>query len=105
MTSTGLLLYGLAVAGGPMFRDALRAQGAPGIAALDRLSAGRGTARDQLSARTQRVLTRSAAGQPATESAVLREILAEPDSSARNLLTKLGIDPDRLLAAINRPGA
>jgi hypothetical protein len=98
--STSMLLYGFAVAGGDVFQDALRAQGTAGVAALDQLFPMRRTNQNRFSSRTRRALQRStgqADGQ-VDVAAVLREILAEPTSSARELLVTLRVDPDRLRA-------
>lgn len=98
--STGLLLYGLAIAGGGVFREGLRAQGEPGAAALDKLSMASGTRRTRFSSRTRRALQRLAAAdptQPVDEAAILRELLSDPASSARQTLAQLSVDVDALL--------
>lgn len=98
--STGLLLYGLAIAGGGVLRDGLRAQGDPGAAALEKLSMSSGTRRSRFSSRTRRALQRLAAAdptQPVDEAAVLRELLSDPSSSARQTLAQLSVDVDALL--------
>jgi CHAT domain-containing protein len=98
--STSMLLYGFAVTGGEVFRDALRGQGSTGVAALDQLFPMRRTNQNRFSSRTRRALQRSSTGQADGQvdvAAVLREILSEPTSSARELLVTLRVDPDRLL--------
>lgn len=103
--STSMLLYGFAVAGCEPFRAALLEQGNAGTAALDELSLTNATSRKHFSSRTRRVLRESSAARPDAQvdaSSVLREILSEQTSSARNLLTKLGIDADRLLTTITK---
>jgi hypothetical protein len=92
--STSMLLYGLAVVDSALFQDALREQGDAGVAALRRLSLAAETHGSRFSPRTLRALERAAIdGEPA----LLREILSEPKSSARELLRRLDVDPDRLL--------
>lgn len=98
--STGMLLYGLAIAGGGVLRDGLRAQGEPGAVALDKLSMASGVRRSLFSSRTRRALQRLAAAdptQPVDEAAILRELLTDPSSSARRTLAKLSVDVDALL--------
>ncbi|HEY2791080.1 MAG TPA: CHAT domain-containing protein, partial [Micromonosporaceae bacterium] len=73
--STSLLLYGFALAGGDVFRNALQDQGNAGVAALDQLSPARRTNQNRFSSRTRRALARStgrADGQ-VDPAAVLRE--------------------------------
>jgi hypothetical protein len=99
--STGMLLYGLGVANNELFAQRLRAQGEPGIAALDKLSLSSETRAKRFSPRTLRALERAVeqhnSGGPIADAAILAALLAEDTSTARQLLIKLGVDPDGLL--------
>ena len=58
------------------------------------------THRHRFSPRTRRALERTAArvaDGKVRDSAILPEILAEQSSTARQLLVRLGVDPDQLL--------
>lgn len=92
--SSGMVLYGLAIAGGGVFRERLRAQGEAGRAALDQLSATSGTRRSRFSSRTRRALRRLVTdpSQPLDEADLLAELLSDPESSAGRMLAKLGVD-------------
>jgi CHAT domain/Clp amino terminal domain, pathogenicity island component len=95
--STSMLLCGLAVADSARLREALHEQGAVGVAALRQLTLSAATHGKHFSSRTLRALERAAGGaEPVDDEALLREILSEPDSSARILLQRLGVDADRL---------
>lgn len=95
--STSMLLCGLAVADSARLREALHEQGAVGVAALRQLTLSAATHGKHFSSRTLRALERAASGaEPVDDEALLREILSEPDSSARILLQRLGVDADRL---------
>ena len=98
--STGMLLYGLGVANNEFFAQRLRAQGEAGIAALDKLSLAGETRANRFSPRTLRALERAveqASSGPITDAAILAALLAEDTSTARQLLIKLGVDPNGLL--------
>jgi hypothetical protein len=102
--STSMLLCGLAFAESGRLRDSLRAQGDAGVVALDRLTQMAATNRNRFSSRTLRALERAAAGgSPVDDEALLREILSEPDSSARTMLERLGVRVDQLVDG--KPGA
>jgi hypothetical protein len=95
--STGLLLYGLAAAGGGVLRDALDRQGEAGSAAIEALTPARRIRRNRFSARSRKLLLAALAdGEPLDEATVLRHLLSEP-STARTLLTRAGIDIPTLL--------
>lgn len=98
--STGMLLYGLGIANNEHFGDLMRAQGEAGSRALAKLSLMTETKADRFSPRTRQALERAATGDAdgkVRDAALLPEILAEQTSSARQLLSHLGVDPDKLL--------
>lgn len=99
--STGMLLYGLGVANNELFAQRMRAQGEAGIAALEKLSLAGETRAKRFSPRTLRALEGAvgkASGGPIPDAAILAALLAEETSTARQLLIKLGVDPDGLLS-------
>lgn len=105
--SSGLLLYGLGIANNEFFGDRMRAQGKAGIAALAQLSLSRDITANRFSPRTRRALERAAADANADhvqDATVLREILLEEHSSARQLLIRLGVDPHLLLRGVEESG-
>lgn len=104
VVSTNMLLLAFAVVENEALRDALVEQGQNGAAVLQRISSSVKMRRPQFSSRTRRALAR-AAGEKSREiddAAVLRELLAEENSTARTLLARLGIDPDRISRALSR---
>jgi hypothetical protein len=79
----------------------MRAQGEAGIAALEKLSLAGETRAKRFSPRTLRALESAvgkASGGPIPDTAILAALLAEETSTARQLLIKLGVDPDGLLS-------
>jgi hypothetical protein len=105
--SSGLLLYGFAIANNGFFGDRMRAQGKAGVAALAQLSLSNDITASRFSPRTRRVLDRAAGPTNADQiqdAAVLREILVEENSSARQLLIRLGVDPTLLLRDVDESG-
>lgn len=103
--STGMLLYGLGIANNALFVERMRAQGEAGAAALRQLSLLSETDVRRFSPRTIRALERAvgrAATGPIPDAAILTELIAEPTSTARQLLVRFGIDPDRLLDETDR---
>jgi hypothetical protein len=103
LISTSMLLYGLAVADSALLAKSLRAQGDKGAAVFDRLSLSRETQWNQFSPRTRRALENAVTGTETGlvgDAVILPEILGEKTSSVREFLTRLGVDPDLLLAGI-----
>ncbi|MFF3573713.1 CHAT domain-containing protein [Nocardia jiangxiensis] len=95
--SSGLLLYGFAAVGGALY-DALELQDDAGKAAIESLTPARRTRQNRFSPRLRKTLLAALEnGQRLDESAVLRQMLSEP-SSAREILTRAGVDITRLLA-------
>jgi hypothetical protein len=98
--STGMLVYGLGIANNAFFLDRMRAQGEAGAVTLEKLSLLSETNVRRFSPRTIRALERAvgrAAEGPIPDAAILAELIAEQTSTARQLLVRFGIDPDRLL--------
>jgi hypothetical protein len=106
--STSMVLYGLGVADSQALREALREQGDVGAAAFERLSMSADTQWRRFSPRTLRALER-AASKPETntlrDSDVLPEIISDKSSTARIMLGRLGVDPDRLCHREHQDGA
>ncbi|MFD8566497.1 CHAT domain-containing protein [Streptomyces sp. NPDC059639] len=107
--STSLMLQAFAVAGSDVLRGALAEQGEEGLEAYRRMTRfGRprpgefyGRTRDKL----ERLTARAAeTGTSVGEEALLLELLADDDSTARKLLLKLGVEPELLIQAL-RDGA
>ncbi|WP_353944153.1 CHAT domain-containing protein [Streptomyces sp. HUAS MG91] len=103
--STSLLLQAFAVAGSDVLRGALAEQGEEGREAYRRMARlGRprpsefyGRTRDKL----ERLTSQAAeTGTPVGEEALLIELLADEDSTARKLLHKLGVEPELLIQAL-----
>jgi hypothetical protein len=96
--SSGLLLYGLAAAGGGALYDALERQGDAGKAAIESLTPARRTRQNRFSPRLRKTLLAALEdGQRLDQATVLRQLLSEP-SAAREMLTRAGVDVTRLLA-------
>lgn len=105
--STSMLVYGLGVANSEFFGNMMRAQGEAGDTALAQLSLLSATTMNRFSTRTRKVLERAMARTEdgtVRDSTVLPEILAEQTSSARQLLKRLGVDPDQLLRSQQASG-
>jgi len=102
--STSALLVGFGITDNPVLRESLE-QGMADASVIRRLASPADVHRERVSVRTRRVLERAAAaaGSTVSDAAVLREILSEPDSSARALLDRLKVDPDRLLSTLPQP--
>ncbi|MEV6907222.1 CHAT domain-containing protein [Amycolatopsis sp. NPDC051071] len=96
--STALLLCGFVVAGGDAVRTALERQGDAGAAVMESLVPKRRTRRNRFSPRTRQALL-DALGEQETldEATVLRHLLADSVSSAREVLRRSSVDPDRLV--------
>lgn len=98
--STGMLMYGLGVANNEHFGNLLRAQGQSGITALTQLSLITETRANRFSPRTRQALERAAERTTSgkiQDSTILPELLAEQNSSAWQVLTRLGVDPRLIL--------
>ncbi|WP_067489627.1 CHAT domain-containing protein [Actinomadura hibisca] len=99
------VLLGFAMTGSAVLRDALAEQGETGETALRGLGPSAEPRRSAFSKRTltalERARTESADGRIG-EAAVLRALLADPSSAARELLTKLGVDGEALIEALRR---
>ncbi|MGH3828973.1 MAG: CHAT domain-containing protein [Pseudonocardiaceae bacterium] len=96
--TTALLLYGFAVAGGGTLHRALERQGEAGAAVIESLTPKRRIRHNRFSPRARKALLRVIADQQhLDEATVLRHLLADPTSSAREILTRSSIDPDHLV--------
>jgi hypothetical protein len=108
VVGTNLLLTAFALAGSPALRAALSAQGPVGDAAFARLASQTRISDRHLSPRVQSALHRAGAapGLGATtvgqagDAAVLRELLTDFQSTARQLLSTLNVDPDEVLRSL-----
>ncbi|QUQ67106.1 CHAT domain-containing protein [Kutzneria sp. CA-103260] len=97
--SSGLLLYGFAAAGGGALRGALDRQGDAGAAAIESLTPARRTRENRFSPRLRKILLAALEDrQRLDEAAVLRHLVAEPSSSAREVLTRSSVDIARLVS-------
>jgi hypothetical protein len=100
VVGTNLLMTAFAVAGSTALWNALADQGPAGEAAFARLSSPAKISGRHFSPRTLDALRRAvgrAAGEPLDDAAILRELLADPNSTARELLSRQNIDPGQVL--------
>ncbi|MBO1334968.1 CHAT domain-containing protein [Streptomyces sp. VRA16 Mangrove soil] len=103
--STSLLLQAFAVAGSEVLRGALAEQGEEGLAAYRRMARLGRPRPSEFYARTRDKLERLTAqatenGALVGEEALLAELLADEDSTARKMLIKLGVEPELLIQAL-----
>lgn len=99
---TYLLLQAFGVTGSEVLREALAEQGEAGVTAFRKLSAlGRPKARE-FSSRTLAALEHGDldAEEPVGEEAVLISLLTDGDSSAREILQQLGVQPELVIQAL-----
>jgi hypothetical protein len=99
------LLQGFALAGSPVLRRALEAQGEAGRRAAHALFSP-GPRRRDFSRRSLAAIEQAQPdrpGEPVGEAAILRGLLADEDAAARVLLERLGVDPDRLIRDLRPP--
>ncbi|WP_410597489.1 CHAT domain-containing protein [Amycolatopsis sp. lyj-23] len=95
--TTALLLCGFVVAGGDALRTAFERQGAA-EAVMESLVPKRRTRRNRFSPGTRQALVRALDEQKTLDEAtVLRHLLAGSVSSAREILRRSSVDPDRLV--------
>lgn len=101
--STYLLLFAFAVVGSQPLHNALAEQGQHGEKAFRKLSTALKIP-TRLTKRTRSMLerVRQSGDDPPGEAEVLCALLAQDDSSARQVLASLGVDPDLLLEALRR---
>ncbi|MCX4979553.1 CHAT domain-containing protein [Streptomyces sp. NBC_00620] len=108
--STYTLLLAFGAMGSEVLRRGMHEQGATGERAFRQLSGMLTPRRRDLSPRVHDVLDqarrRSAAGRTSSgrvgEAAILLALLEDEESSARELMRKLGIDPEQLIQALGR---
>ncbi|MFC9974790.1 CHAT domain-containing protein [Spirillospora sp. NPDC127200] len=99
------VLLGFAMTGGPVLRDALAEQGEQGEKALRALGPAAEPRRSAFSKRTLAALEKARAENAEGrigEAALLRALLADPSSAARELLAGLGVDGEALIEALRR---
>ncbi|MFF1677251.1 CHAT domain-containing protein [Streptomyces sp. NPDC058256] len=108
--STYTLLLAFGAMGSEVLRRGMHEQGTTGERAFRQLSGMLNPRRRDLSPRVHDVLDqarrRSAAGRTSSgrvgEAAILLALLEDEESSARELMRKLGIDPEQLIQALGR---
>lgn len=107
VVSTSALLAAFAVANSDALRESFADQGAAGEAAFAKLSSSARPSQRHFSPRTLRALRRAAEGaargERVDDAGILRELLAEEDSAAREALSRLNLDPAQVLRSLAPP--